>query len=225
MKTARAQRRSAWHVAALVGSLLVVVAVQLLALSTSGARSRKRHVKISYYTIADQQDFPGGSQVTLYDRSCRVLAKVGERFAKRLRLEGTGRLRDGRLLNVHGYRSCHGRRRVCFRFLSPAFRRGRAASGRPLLPLRTIAVDPAVVAHGAVVFLPRFAGLSIPRFGNLGGFVHDGCFRADDSGGAIRGQRIDIFAGSRRLWRWLERQIPTHSWLRIARGRCKPADR
>ncbi|MGE5588296.1 MAG: 3D domain-containing protein [Clostridia bacterium] len=56
----------------------------------------------------------------------------------------------------------------------PAF--GITSSGIPATPERTIAVDPQVIPMGTWVYID---GL--------------GVYRAEDTGGAIRGNRIDIF--------------------------------
>ena len=44
-------------------------------------------------------------------------------------------------------------------------------------PYRTIAVDPKVIPYGSVVYIPEYKAL----------------FRAEDTGSAIKGKRIDIF--------------------------------
>lgn len=59
----------------------------------------------------------------------------------------------------------------------PAF--GITSSGVPATPGRTIAVDPRVIPLGTWVFID---GL--------------GVFRAEDTGGSIKGNRIDIFMPS-----------------------------
>lgn len=56
---------------------------------------------------------------------------------------------------------------------------GLTATGTPVRP-GVVAVDPEIIPYGAVVC------------------VHGlGCFRAEDTGGEIRGNRIDIFVPSR----------------------------
>ena len=44
-------------------------------------------------------------------------------------------------------------------------------------PYRTIAVDPKVIPYGSIVYIPEYKAL----------------FRAEDTGSAIKGKRIDIF--------------------------------
>ena len=68
---------------------------------------------------------------------------------------------------------------------------GRDSMGCKVAPMRTLAVDPKVIPRGTVVFIKETVGLPLP-----GGGVHDGLWYASDIGGAIKGDRIDLFTGS-----------------------------
>ncbi|MGH2869096.1 MAG: 3D domain-containing protein [Solirubrobacteraceae bacterium] len=52
---------------------------------------------------------------------------------------------------------------------------------RPLSYLRSVAVDPRLIAFGSHIYIPAYAG------------VNGGWFQADDTGGAIIGRHLDIF--------------------------------
>jgi 3D (Asp-Asp-Asp) domain-containing protein len=67
----------------------------------------------------------------------------------------------------------------------------RDSIGCRVVPMRTLAVDPQVVPKHSVVFIPETVGLPMP-----GGGEHDGFWYASDTGGAIKGQRIDLYTGS-----------------------------
>ena len=69
--------------------------------------------------------------------------------------------------------------------------RGRDSMGCKVVPMRTLAVDPAVVPKGTVVFIKETVGLPLP-----GGGTHNGLWYASDVGGAIKGDRIDLFTGA-----------------------------
>ena len=99
---------------------------------------------------------------------------------------------------------------------------GQGARSNPLVPLRSWAVDRNVLPLGTVVYLPRWDGVMVPAVDGLGGFVHDGCFRADDTGGAINGNHFDFFAGTGGMWRALERVFPTRTNFEVRRAasRC-----
>ena len=57
-------------------------------------------------------------------------------------------------------------------------------------PMRTVAVDPSVVSRRSIIFIKETVGLSLAD-----GSLHDGYWYASDIGGAIKGQKIDLFTG------------------------------
>jgi 3D (Asp-Asp-Asp) domain-containing protein len=61
----------------------------------------------------------------------------------------------------------------------------------PLMPYRTIAVDPKRIPMGSVVYAPDLRGETFWLEGRL--FTHDGYLFASDRGGAIKGNHIDVF--------------------------------
>ena len=56
--------------------------------------------------------------------------------------------------------------------------------------MRTVAVDPKIFPRRSVLFIKETVGLKMPD-----GTSHDGYWYASDTGGAIKGQRIDLFTG------------------------------
>lgn len=66
----------------------------------------------------------------------------------------------------------------------------RDSLGCKVSPMRTVAVDPAIVSRRSIVFIKETAGMALPD-----GSVHDGYWYASDVGGAIKGARIDLFTG------------------------------
>jgi 3D (Asp-Asp-Asp) domain-containing protein len=69
--------------------------------------------------------------------------------------------------------------------------RSRDSMGCRAVPMRTLAVDPAVVPKGSIVFIKETVGLPLP-----GGGIHDGLWYASDVGGLIKGDRIDLYTGT-----------------------------
>jgi 3D (Asp-Asp-Asp) domain-containing protein len=67
----------------------------------------------------------------------------------------------------------------------------RDSLGCKVLPMRTLAVDPRVLPRHSVVYIPETVGLPLPDGG-----THDGIWYASDTGGAIKGRRIDLYAGA-----------------------------
>ncbi len=66
----------------------------------------------------------------------------------------------------------------------------RDSLGCKVSPMRTVAIDRALITRGAILFIKETVGMLLP-----GGGVHDGYWYASDTGGAIRGARIDLFTG------------------------------
>ena len=181
----------------------------------------------TYYYLAVEQNYPGTKDTTLYDSSCQPLVDVSANFSDAACIEGSARLSDGRVINYATTCSC-GRPcptggTVCYSILdAQSFPWGKGARSNPLEPLRSLAVDRSTISLGTVIYLEEWDGVQIPTVGGLGGFSHDGCFRADDVGGAIQGGHIDIFAGSEAMWQALEGIFPTNSQFMATAGapRC-----
>jgi len=173
------------------------------------AGERLGRFKLTYYWMPSESG--GGRQVQLYNKKkCRPLAKVPASFARKLRLEGGGKLRDGRVLAYSG--ACRCDRSPCYRFARRGHTWGTGVKERPLSPFRSVAVDPAHIAIGTSLYIPELDGLTMPGSAPWGGFVHDGCVVADDQGGGIRGREIDLFAARKSHYMAIQRR---HRFKRI----------
>ena len=146
----------------------------------------------TYYWITSEHSFPGERTVQLYGKDCKPLKKVTPKFAERLALEGTGKLTSGRTLNVDGECECGGFS-PCFFVTRRSQRWGVGAETRPLVPFRSVAVDTDYIPIGTRMYIPELDGLTVPGRAPYGGFVHDGCVVADDTGGSVDDEQIDIF--------------------------------
>jgi 3D (Asp-Asp-Asp) domain-containing protein len=62
--------------------------------------------------------------------------------------------------------------------------------GCRVVPMRTIAVDKNIIPRRTVIFIKETVGVKMPD-----GRTHDGYWYASDIGGAIKGQRIDLYTG------------------------------
>jgi 3D (Asp-Asp-Asp) domain-containing protein len=150
-------------------------------------------------------------QVTLYGgNKCEPIAEVSKEFASQLALQGTGKLHDGRVLNISGPCNCH--HSPCFHVTQAQW--GTAGSGKSLQPFRTVAVDPKVVKLGSLLYVPLLEGRTMPGRPPWGGYVHDGCVIADDTGGHIAGNRIDLFVGRKAYFLGLSGSGGSHAWAR-----------
>jgi 3D (Asp-Asp-Asp) domain-containing protein len=132
-------------------------------------------------------------KVTLYEKQgCTPIAEIDRSFARELDLQGTGKLRDGRVLNTSGLCRCPNS--PCFFEIEAAWAIG--ANGR-LAPFRSVAIDTRLIELGSLLYIPELDGVRMPGKAPWGGYVHDGCVLADDRGGGIRGHELDLFVAKR----------------------------
>jgi 3D (Asp-Asp-Asp) domain-containing protein len=183
---------------------------------------------ITYYWVEMERDYPGADDTLLVEPSGRPLLKVPKGFADRVCVEGTGVLRDGRVVNIEncssGYRCAGSNATVCFVVIdAKRFPWGMGSNGNPLVPLRSIAVDNAVIPYGTPLYIEAWDGVWIPEVEGLGGFVHDGRFRADDVGNGVTGKHLDIFSGTPAMRARLEEVFPSdRTTLRVERAAARP---
>ena len=151
-------------------------------------------------------------KVTLYSGAdgCEPIAEVSREFAAQLALQGTGKLNDGRVLNVWGHCSCD--HTPCFKVTDTQW--GTAGGGKPLQPFRTVAVDPRVIKLGTLLYVPLLEGRTMPGRAPWGGFIHDGCVVADDTGGGIDGNQLDLFVGRKAYFLGISGSGGSHAWAR-----------
>jgi 3D (Asp-Asp-Asp) domain-containing protein len=154
--------------------------------------------ELTYYWVAYEGDHPGGADTPLYDDACGVLATVSADFADAIALEGTGRLLDGRVLNVSGACACP--QSPCFTEVDEAHPWGYGVQSRALVPFHTVAVDRDVIEYGNGLYVPALDGVAMPGEAPWGDFVHDGCVVAADTGGGIVGMHVDFFVGLREAY-------------------------
>ncbi|MCC6901044.1 MAG: hypothetical protein IT377_18845 [Polyangiaceae bacterium] len=147
--------------------------------------------QLTYYWVTTEEEFTGTKDTKLYDKSCKLLATVAAKFAAALKVEGTGRLSDGRILNYSGSCSCP--TSPCYLVADAQHPWGYGVQNKALVPFRSFAVDKSVIPYGSKVYVPELDGVAVPGDSPWGGFVHDGCFSADDTGGAILGKHVDWF--------------------------------
>jgi len=181
----------------------------------------------TYYWVSLESDFSGSADTVLYDDACQAIITVTAKFSDSVCIEGSGRLSDGRMINYEQSCSC-GRPCptggiVCYSVLDiHEFPWGMGAASNALQPLVSLAVDKNVIPLGQIVYLPVWDGVKVPAVDGLGGTTHDGCFRADDVGGSIRGMHVDLFAGSANMHTQLELLLPTNTQFEAYEGgsRC-----
>jgi len=149
-------------------------------------------------------------QVKLFDSTCQPISEVSREFASQIALQGTGKLKDGRVLNIWG--ACRCESSPCFKVTAAQW--GTGGTGRQLQPFRTVAVDPKLVKLGSLLYIPLLEGRQMPGRSPWGGFVHDGCVVADDVGGGIKGTQLDLFVGRRGWFLGMSGKESSHAWAK-----------
>jgi 3D (Asp-Asp-Asp) domain-containing protein len=179
--------RAAPWLAPLRLSLIAATAIGIILCASISAEPRKiGRALLTFYWMADESSpvYRGKQTAVLRDMRGKVIATTYKRFKRDLVMQGSGWLRDGRTLIY--MQQVGGESR--FRIVSAKY--GLGSTGCPLIPFRTIAVDPRFVKHGSKVYIPQLKGAKLPD-----GTVHDGMFIAGDHG-HFRGAHIDLFAGA-----------------------------
>ncbi len=143
----------------------------------------------SFYWVAVEKRTAEPKNVKLFDSKGRLMTSVSESFYKELRMEGTGILTNGKLINFDSrLRLPDGSVEVRWRWCGPEAPFGYGHGNTPLKEFRSAAVDPKVVPLGSKLYIPAAKGIKLPN-----GKVHDGIFWAHDVGSMIVERKIDIF--------------------------------
>ncbi len=121
-----------------------------------------------------------GSSGWITERGRRARFGIGGVFAPFWRAAGYWKNRRGAVtfpLESGGWYAGEGRR-----YVPPSGISFASGASRPLRYYRSVAVDPGLIPLGSLVYVAAYKPLN-----------QDGWFRADDTGGAIRGRHIDVF--------------------------------
>ncbi len=182
----------------------------------------------TYYDFPSELDFEG-NDVELKNGDCKTIASVRRGFFEAVCVQGSGTLRQGTTVSF-AKRDCtcaeicpRTSQKICFDALPQSeFPWGRGATGKPITPLLTVAVDVDVIPLGTPIYVPEFDGL--PRDPEQSA-AHDGCFIAQDRGLKVKGQHLDIFTGHRAMTQLWNRLVPSNKGVTVMLDspRCAPA--
>ncbi|PIE05535.1 MAG: hypothetical protein CSA75_04235, partial [Sorangium cellulosum] len=214
----------------LQGNLVASAPLRMTAVNT-GTGTFWHQMYNTYYYLARESDYSGADNTTLYDSSCTPLATVPAAFSDDVCIQGSGKLDNGTLVHYAGTcncgRPCPTGGTVCYHTLNPAqYPWGMGSANNPIEPFRSWAVDNTLISRGTVLYSPDWDGVWIPASGDgdgLGGFTHDGCFRADDVGGWIQDYHYDFNCGTRTMWHLMEAITPTYTYVDVHMGADKCA--
>jgi 3D (Asp-Asp-Asp) domain-containing protein len=172
----------------------------------------------TYYDFPSEDEHKG-SPVALKNPKCKTIADVPRGFHDAVCVQGSGTLRSGVTVSF-AKRDCECAevcprtgQKICFDELDRAkFPWGRGATGKPITPLLTVAVDSDVIPLGTPLYIPEFDGL--PRDLDQSA-SHDGCFIAQDRGMKIKGQHVDVFTGHESITKLWNRLVPSNKGVTI----------
>ncbi len=140
----------------------------------------------TYYYLEDEALDKNEPRTTpILDMKGKLIAKTSAVWKKKVNIEGSGKLKDGRVINYAG--KVDGS--IRYSVVSAPF--GMGVGNCELIPLRTIAVDKNVVPYGSVVEILETKGVKDSE-----GKEHSGLWVAQDTGGAIKKDRVDLFLGT-----------------------------
>ncbi len=155
----------------------------------------------------DERKYAPRDQAEIYTRDGFFIGAVPEQMAWSMRMEGTGVMADGRVINYHG--PCNYGYGTCFATLDPDVHPfGRGAGQRALVPFKSVAVDQRLVKIGEPIYVPEFDGMRLPD-----GTIHDGCVRAEDTGGGIKKRKMDFFVVTYANFRYLLSELWNVSYI------------
>jgi 3D (Asp-Asp-Asp) domain-containing protein len=172
----------------------------------------------TYYDFPSELDFEG-TDVELKNGKCETIASVRRGFFEAVCVQGSGTLRQGTTVSF-AKRDCacaeicpRTSQKICFDALdAKEFPWGRGATGKPITPLLTVAVDADVIPLGTPLYVPEYDGL--PRDPEER-TSHDGCFIAQDRGLKVKGQHLDIFTGHRSMTQLWNRLVPSNKGITV----------
>jgi hypothetical protein len=174
--------------------------------SKNGVKLPSYQVFPTFYYVADEAFYGTTKTERLYEaKTGKRLATVNADYRVDLDIQGTGKLNDGRVLNVWAYKNG-----IWDYVVLPKGSYGLGILNHYLYPFRTVAIDFTYLCKkagytncssktsvnkskfiGSLLYIPQLEGTSLPN-----GKTHDGYVCAHDVGGAIKSDRIDLFVGN-----------------------------
>jgi len=171
--------------------------VALLSLSTAadaatskGPRADEKQpgtlmLRATLYSIPMETDYSGNADGAFIARDGAVLHRAPRAFVKAASIQGSAKLKDGRMLMTDTIDNGEAR------WKESPHPYAVGALGCQLSPFRSAAVDKTVIPLGTKLIIEKTRGMRLPD-----GSEHDGVWYAVDTGSNIKANRIDLFAGA-----------------------------
>jgi len=158
--------------------------------------SAARNGKWTYYWICFESDESGSGPKNTDLKTCdgKTIATVTSHYAERVRMEGTGKLEDGRVVNL-GDCDC-GQGFSCFSsFDDKKYPWGMGDNENPLYPYTSVASNDYSV--GTLLYVKQIDGLELP---GTGGQKHNGCVSVDDKAWSFGSNHLDFFVAKEKYY-------------------------
>ncbi len=191
---------------------------------------------ITSYMSACESDSGSNKVIPAEDDNGNKLAMLDPHFFANLALEGTGKLDDGRVLNVtgkyinapqivrdtllpvckqmfglhytYGGVNSDASKYFAYKVLEPQFPWGVGIHNEPLKLWRSLASDQHLIPFGTKVYILELDGMVLPD-----GLIHDGWCQVDDTGSAIKLNHFDWFVGKKSFMKQIHRFDVLHIWF------------
>lgn len=191
---------------------------------------------VTSYMSAAEVDSGNNKVIPVMSDNNKLLATVDPQFFANLSLEGTGKLNDGRVLNVTGkyvtapqivknvllpvckqmfgnkYKyggvNADATKYLAFKVLGPQFPWGVGVKNEPLKLWISLAADLKLIPFGTKVYIKELDSMTMPD-----GTIHDGWCQVDDTGSAIKYNQFDFYCGTKTFMKQLHKFDVLHIWF------------
>jgi hypothetical protein len=165
-----------------------------------------KHAKWTYYwiTLESEESGSGSKNTSLKTCNGKTIAKVTKHYAERVRMEGTGKLNDGRVINLGDCDCDDGF--SCFEAYDPRkYPWGIGSHDNPILPYTHVAANDHKV--GTRLYIPKLDGKRLPGANQ----AHNGCVEVGDKGWSFGSKHLDFFVGKQSYYNKLDKVLGFNS--------------
>ncbi|KAI9303249.1 hypothetical protein BJ944DRAFT_241620 [Cunninghamella echinulata] len=186
-------------------------------LEARGLRSCYKKARLTFYWIPKEGDkdmsnngkevtLSGSKSKTLKDNKGRTIAKVSKTTYEKFQMEGTGLLKNGKMVNLGSSNNVF---QEVNRKKSPF---GLGSHSNSLNPWTTVAAND--IPRGTTLYIKELNGLKLPD-----GRTHNGCVRVEDESWSFDSCQIDFFALQFKAYKVLTKKVPTK--VTVVQKKCK----
>ncbi|KAI8086496.1 uncharacterized protein BX664DRAFT_335956 [Halteromyces radiatus] len=194
-------------------SLFILVMVMMMSvygapIESRGISSCYKHAILTFYWIPKEGDkdmlndgqtvtLNGPKTKTLKGSNGKTIAKVSKTTYEKFQMEGTGLLKDGKMVNLGDSKT---RFQTVNRKTDPY---GVGSNENSLVPWVSVASND--LHRGTKLYIKELDGIKLPD-----GKTHNGCVRVDDQGWSFGKCQLDFFTLQFSAYKILDNKIPGH---------------